>query len=54
MFHSPLSAVCYSKNLAFLGYMRHTKIISYMRGEIIACVWLLLFLDFLGNNSYNS
>lgn len=51
MFQSHLATVCYSKNLVFFEYLRHAKIISYMGGEVIACVWLLLYLDSLGSKS---
>lgn len=50
VFQSHLASVCYSENLIFFEYLRHTEITSYM-GEIIACVWLLLYLDSLGSNS---
>lgn len=51
MFQSHLATVCYSKNLVIFEYLWHTEIISYMRGEVIACVWSLLYLDSLGSNS---
>lgn len=51
VFQSHLATVCYTKNLVFFEYLRHTKIINFRRGEVIVCVWLLLYLDPLGSNT---